>query len=240
MCITFASTKANKTEPILALNPRGGVTRNPKQGHQWPQNRTHVSAKNFKNKKSRIYGTSDLSAWGCAHLRPIRTFKADFHFSASNVWIGLKCAQPSWPHSHTLAQPHSHSPLPASFNFPAAASFNCTHLPSFDVKQYCPHLASFLMKQYEPLWYLIWHQTVSASLVPYLMSNSICLIWLHLMLRSIYVIWPHLTFNTIYIIGASFGIKPYLPHWHLIWHQTVSASFGLISHQTASASFGII
>ena len=157
--------------------------------------------------------------------------------SASNVRIGLKCAQPSqphshtlpqlhshrllWPHSHTLAQSHFHSPLPASVNFSAAASFNCTHLSSFDVKQYHPCLASFHIKQYVPHWCLIWCQTVSAPLVLYLASNSICLIWLHLMLRSIYVIWPHLMFNTIHIIGASFGVKPYLPHWRLIWRQTV-------------------
>ena len=32
-------------QPTLALKPRGDVTRNPKQGYQWPQNRTHVSAK---------------------------------------------------------------------------------------------------------------------------------------------------------------------------------------------------
>ena len=44
--------KANKAEPTLALKPRGDVTGNPKQGYQWPQKRTCVSAdKNFKNKK---------------------------------------------------------------------------------------------------------------------------------------------------------------------------------------------
>ena len=31
---------ANKAEPTLTLKPRGHVTRNPKQGCQWPQNRT--------------------------------------------------------------------------------------------------------------------------------------------------------------------------------------------------------
>ena len=36
MYITFASAKANKAEPTLALKPRGDVTRNPKQGYQWP------------------------------------------------------------------------------------------------------------------------------------------------------------------------------------------------------------
>ena len=44
--------KANKAEPTLVLNPRGDVTRNPKQGYQWPQKRTCVSAKNFKKKKN--------------------------------------------------------------------------------------------------------------------------------------------------------------------------------------------
>ena len=48
---TFTSTKkVNKAEPTLALKPRGDITRNPKQGYQWPQNRTHVSAKNCLKK----------------------------------------------------------------------------------------------------------------------------------------------------------------------------------------------
>ena len=43
MYITFASTKqATKAEPAMALKPRGEITKNPKQGYQWPQNRTHV------------------------------------------------------------------------------------------------------------------------------------------------------------------------------------------------------
>ena len=37
MYITFASAKkVNKAEPTLALNPRGDITRNQKQGYQWP------------------------------------------------------------------------------------------------------------------------------------------------------------------------------------------------------------
>ena len=49
MYITFTSAKqVNKAEPTLALKPRGDVTRNQKQGYQWPQNRTHVSVKNLK------------------------------------------------------------------------------------------------------------------------------------------------------------------------------------------------
>ena len=45
MYITFDSAKkANKAEPTLALNPRGDVTRNPKQVYQLPQKRKCVSA----------------------------------------------------------------------------------------------------------------------------------------------------------------------------------------------------
>ena len=40
--IYYTSTKANKAGSTLVLRPRGDVTRNPKQGYQWPQNRTHV------------------------------------------------------------------------------------------------------------------------------------------------------------------------------------------------------
>ena len=41
MYITFPFAKqANKGEPTLALKSRGDITRNPKQGYQWPQNRT--------------------------------------------------------------------------------------------------------------------------------------------------------------------------------------------------------
>ena len=51
MYITSASTKiANKAEPTLALKPRGDITRNPKQGYQWPQKRTCVRKKLGKKK----------------------------------------------------------------------------------------------------------------------------------------------------------------------------------------------
>ena len=56
MYITFASAKiANKAEPTLALKPRGDVTRNPKQGYQWPQKRTCecVRQKLLKKKKKK-------------------------------------------------------------------------------------------------------------------------------------------------------------------------------------------
>ena len=50
MYISFASAiKVNKVEPILALKPRGKVTRNPKQGYQWSQKRTCVRQNLLKN-----------------------------------------------------------------------------------------------------------------------------------------------------------------------------------------------
>ena len=36
---------SNKTEPTLALKPRGDVTRSPKQRYQWPQKCTCVQQK---------------------------------------------------------------------------------------------------------------------------------------------------------------------------------------------------
>ena len=35
----------NKAEPTLALKPRGGITRSPKQGYQWPRKWTCVQQK---------------------------------------------------------------------------------------------------------------------------------------------------------------------------------------------------
>ena len=47
---------ANKAEPTLALKPRGDVTRNPKQGYQWPQNRTcECVRQKFKKKRKKMY-----------------------------------------------------------------------------------------------------------------------------------------------------------------------------------------
>ena len=37
----------NKAEPTLALKPRGDVTRNPKQGYQWPHKKDPCPPKNF-------------------------------------------------------------------------------------------------------------------------------------------------------------------------------------------------
>ena len=38
---------ANKTEPTLALKPKGDVTRSPKQGYQWPHKKDPCPPKNF-------------------------------------------------------------------------------------------------------------------------------------------------------------------------------------------------
>ena len=50
MYITFASAM-RIGQPTLALKPKGNVTRNPKQGDEWPQNRTYecIRQKNLKN-----------------------------------------------------------------------------------------------------------------------------------------------------------------------------------------------
>ena len=42
--------KANMAGPTLALNPRGDVTRNPKQGYQWPQKKDMCRPKTFFKK----------------------------------------------------------------------------------------------------------------------------------------------------------------------------------------------
>ena len=42
--------KVNNAEPTLALKPRGDVTRNPKQGYQWPPQKT-CPPKTFYKKK---------------------------------------------------------------------------------------------------------------------------------------------------------------------------------------------
>ena len=40
----------NKTEPTLALKPRGDITRSPKQGYQWPNKKDSCPPKIFKKK----------------------------------------------------------------------------------------------------------------------------------------------------------------------------------------------
>ena len=52
--------KANKAEPTLALNPRGDITRNPKQGYQWPQKGHVCPPKTLKKKKKVGYSSRGI------------------------------------------------------------------------------------------------------------------------------------------------------------------------------------
>ena len=65
--------KANKAEPTVALKPSGDVTRNPKQGYQWPPKRTCVSSKNLKKTKQHILEESS------------GTFPGKFSFTQKNL-----------------------------------------------------------------------------------------------------------------------------------------------------------
>ena len=65
--IMFASAMRLR-QPALALKPRGDVTRNPKQGYQWPQNRTcvcvrqkYLKKKKKKKKKETVFSTNGKS-----------------------------------------------------------------------------------------------------------------------------------------------------------------------------------
>ena len=77
MYITFASAKiTNKAEPTLALKPRGDITRNPKQGYQWPQKRTCVRQKLFKKTKKTHYTCRMLIRWPPSVVAYISCFLA--------------------------------------------------------------------------------------------------------------------------------------------------------------------
>ena len=58
--IMFASAMQIR-QPTLALKPRGDITRNPKQGYQWPQNRTCVCVRQKYLKKNKHGYQSSLS-----------------------------------------------------------------------------------------------------------------------------------------------------------------------------------
>ena len=60
--------KANKTEPTLALKPRGDVTRNPKQGCQWPQKRTCVPKNFFKKRNKNKFNLQQKLTEVCDHI----------------------------------------------------------------------------------------------------------------------------------------------------------------------------
>ena len=66
--ITFASAMRLR-QPTLALKPRGDVTRNPKQGYQWPQKWTCVRQKLYKKRKKKDGGSYELRE--CKLLRSL-------------------------------------------------------------------------------------------------------------------------------------------------------------------------
>ena len=70
--ITFASAMRIR-QPALALKPRGDVTRNPKQGYQWPQNRTCVCVrqKYLKKKKKKSEKAYNRSVLIICHLSKV-------------------------------------------------------------------------------------------------------------------------------------------------------------------------
>ena len=81
--------KVNKAEPTLALNPRGDITRNPKQGYQWPPKRTCVSAKKKKKKKVPVWTGYGGSACGrdLGHYRSKRSLRRS-HFALWTMGFG--------------------------------------------------------------------------------------------------------------------------------------------------------
>ena len=50
--------KANKAEPTLALTPRGNITRNPKQGYQWPPKKDMCVRQKLLKKKKKVCDVS--------------------------------------------------------------------------------------------------------------------------------------------------------------------------------------
>ena len=62
MYITFASAKVKKAEPTLALNPRGDVARNPKQGTSGLK-KGHVCQPKTSKKKIGYSGQLQENYW---------------------------------------------------------------------------------------------------------------------------------------------------------------------------------
>ena len=100
--------KANKAESTLALKPRGDVTRNPKQGYQWPQKRTCVCVRQKlkKHNKTRNQGFMahliNLSAMICLICRICQRVRSVRQICEA---VGVR-AQPHRSASHGLTRPH--------------------------------------------------------------------------------------------------------------------------------------
>ena len=93
--------RSNKAEPTLALKPRGGIIRDPKQGCQWPQ-KGQLSAKNIKIDRRPFFKeewevteifetghsmeTLQTSNYNYSILRLVSTNKKSRTYSASEIF----------------------------------------------------------------------------------------------------------------------------------------------------------
>ena len=76
---------ANKVEPTLPFKPREDITRNPKQGHQWPQNRASkcVHQRNFKNFFLKKVQAVSVTRKELSHVIPFRQYCKQSFVNAS-------------------------------------------------------------------------------------------------------------------------------------------------------------
>ena len=62
-CTLCSPLKLQMRKPTLTLKHRGDVTKNPKQGYKWPQNKTRICQKRFKKSLVYLYLRFFLSFW---------------------------------------------------------------------------------------------------------------------------------------------------------------------------------
>ena len=120
----------NKAEPTLALKPGGDVTRNPKQGCQWPHKRTIVRQK-YKNRsvtnfflKKKVKVGKFRGVGSCNH------FKQGFRVShgqspAKTLALNLLSKIPH-THAHTLNPRHIYINDVTQMCFRSLTSFRST------------------------------------------------------------------------------------------------------------------
>ena len=122
---------ANKAEPTLALKPRGDVTRNPKQGYQWPK----IGHVNVSDKKT---------------LKKIYIYSFSVPFSSVHRWHQMVQTEPTGRKHHRQAvRLHRGQFRSASFSpqvfFPA-------HYPRYNNVNQKNH--NWLFKKFTPA--LVW------------------------------------------------------------------------------------
>ena len=86
----------NKAEPTLTLKPRGDVTRNPKQGYQWPQKKDIcVRQKLLKIQTNKNNNRLQLhfKKWRCKN-----NIGDDEEYSEINYFLTVECSIPA-PHN---------------------------------------------------------------------------------------------------------------------------------------------